>query len=329
MAIALVIGSSHGSIRGSFFRQVVQALHHVALQQGKHLSMWFKATPRSTFFVGNLTATPIWRRLLVSCRPTAVLVALSAILMPSLVHSDSNTPQWQPIEQIAAAAEDFLLGRTGVFAGNTTVRAGTLDARHRLAYCDKPLDGFLRSGTDIKARTIVGVRCSGSKPWKVYVPVDVVVTANVLVARQTLIKGQVLAATDLTVEQRDVSRVRGGYLSEPKQVVGRRLKTQVIAGKTLKPTMIEVDIAIRRGQSVTLTVNSGGFDINMKGTAMMDGAVNQRIRVRNTNSGRIIEGIVRSREHVEVLLSKAGHFSSAGTKVSPTVADTGYSNNDR
>ncbi len=329
MAIALPIGSGHGTIRGNYFRQVVQALRHVALQQEKHLSMWIEETSSDTFFVRKLTATPIWRRLFVTRRATGTLAVLSAMLMSSLAHSDSNTPQWQPTEQITATAEQFLLGRTGVFAGNTTVQAGPLDARHRLAFCDKPLKGFLRSGTDIKARTIVGVRCNGSKPWKVYVPVDVVVTANVLVARQTLVKGQVLAATDLTTEQRDVSRVRGGYLSDLKQVIGRRLKTQVIAGKTLKPRMIAVDIAIRRGQSVTLTVNSGGFDINMKGTAMMDGAVNQRIRVRNTNSGRIIEGIVRSREHVEVLLSKTGHFSSAGSKVSPTVADTGYSNNDR
>lgn len=291
--------------------------------------MSIEATSGDTIFVSKLTATPIRRRLFVTLRATAVVAVLLATLMSPLAHGASNTPEWQPIEQIAAAAEKFLLGRTGVFSGNTTVQAGPLDARHRLAYCDQPLKGFLRSGVEIRARTIVGVRCSGSKPWKVYVPVDVVVTANVLVARQTLIKGQVLTAADLTTERRDVSRVRGGYLSDAKQVIGLRLKTQVIAGKTLKPTMIEADIAIRRGQTVTITVNSGAFDIRMKGTAMMDGAVNQRIRVQNTNSGRIVEGIVRSREHVEVLLSTSRQFLNAEPKVSPKVADIGYSNNDR
>ena len=292
--------------------------------------MSIEATSSDAIFVSKLTATPIWRRLSVTWRTTAAIVAvLAATLVSPLANGASSTPKWQSIEQITTTAEQFLQSRTGVFAGNTTVQAGPLDARHKMAYCDKPLKGFLRSGVEIKARTIVGVRCSGSKPWKMYVPVDVMVTANVLVARQTLIKGQVLTAADLTTEQRDVSRVRGGYLSDAKQVIGRRLKTQVIAGKTLKPTMIEADIAIRRGQSVTITVNSGAFDISMKGTAMMDGAVNQRIRVRNTNSGRIVEGIVRSREHVEVLLSTNRQFLNAGPKVSPKVADIGYSNNDR
>lgn len=281
-------------------------------------------------FVGKLTATPIRRRFFVGRWPGVLVSALLAglsLFIPAL--ATAAHPQWQPVAQIARAAEAFLETRTGVYAGDTEVRANPPDARHRLPYCDKPLQGFLRSGTEIAARTIVGVRCSGLKPWKVYVPVDVVVTAGVLVARQTLIKGQVLTADDITLEQRDVSRIRGGYLSDPKQVIGQRLKTQLIAGKTLKPGMFAADIAIRRGQSVTLVVNTGGFSITMLGTAMMDGAVNQRIRVQNINSGRVVEGIVRSREQVEVLVSNSTEFFHAEPKVSPKVADTGFSNNDR
>ncbi len=281
-------------------------------------------------YVGKLTATPIRRRFFVSRWPCAVASAMLcglSLLLPAL--TEAAQPQWQPVEQIARAAEAFLESRTGIYAGDTEVRANPPDARHRLPYCGTPLQGFLRSGTEIAARTIVGVRCSGQKPWKVYVPVDVVVTAAVLVARQTLIKGQVLTEDDITLEKRDVSRIRGGYLSDPRQVIGQRLKTQLIAGKTLKPGMFAADIAIKRGQSVTLTVNTGGFSITMLGTALMDGAVDQRIRVQNIKSGRVVEGIVRSREQVEILVSNSTEFFHAEPKVSPKVADTGFSNNDR
>lgn len=275
-------------------------------------------------FVGKLTALRIGRHLFV-----ALLAAVAVLFSPAGAADATDPSRWHPVEQIATAAENFLRDRTRSLAGNTDVRASQLDARHRLALCDRPLQGFLRSGTEIMARTIVGVRCDGSKPWKVYVPVDVVVTADVLVARQTLVKGEILTAKDLATERRDVSRVRGGYLTDPAQVIGLRLKTQVIAGKTLKPAMVQADIAIRRGQSVTLTANANGFAITMAGTALMDGAVNQRIRVQNINSGRVVEGIVRSRELVEVLLSNDSSFFHAGPKVSPQVADTGFSNNDR
>lgn len=305
-------------------------LQILALQKEYDEHMQIDAKQSSPLHVGKLTESPIRRRIRRLRLARLSAIGLLACLLPGLpALADSETLQWQPVEQIAATAEEFLRARTGVFNGDTEVRASPLDARHRLALCNRPLEAFLRNGADIAARTIVGVRCTGEKPWKVYVPVNVVVTAGVLVARQTLLKGQVLTAADLAVEKRDVSRMRGGFMTDPEQVIGQRLKTQLIAGKTLKPGMFEVDIAIRRGQTVTLTVNTGGFTITMLGTALSDGAVDQRIRVKNNHSGRIVEGIVRSREQVEILVQTSSNFFHAEPKVSPMVADTRFSNNDR
>ncbi len=284
-----------------------------------------KRTPE---FVEKLTVAPNVRRQPGAQRRSTPLCLLPLLLTLIAPGSPAQTPDWQPVEEIAAAAEAFLKARTGVFAGNTTVQARNIDPRQRLALCDQALDGFLRSGTEIKARTIVGVRCSGSKPWKVYVPVDVIVTETVLIARKTLNKGHVLTAADIIEEARDVSRLRNGYMSDPANAVGQRLKTQLIAGKIVVPTMFEVEIAVRRGQTVTLTAGSGDFSIAMTGTALMNGAINQRIRVENTHSGRVVEGIVRSREHVEVLTSSNKDFFHAEPKVSGQPADTHLSNND-
>jgi len=239
------------------------------------------------------------------------------------------TQEWQSPDQVASAAESYLQGRIGRSAGRTTAQAQPLDPRHKLPHCDKPLEAFMRRGAKISARTIVGVRCTGSKPWKLYVPVDVVVTETVLVAKRTLPRGQVLTADDFVSEQRDVSRSQSGYITDSKTLAGQRLKTRILAGRVLTPAMLQADIAIRRGQTVTLTVASGGMNIQMSGKALMDGAVSQRIRVENTHSGRVVEGIVRSREHVEVLIAPTNSFFNATSKVSPTVADIRSSNNDR
>ena len=313
------------------FRQCLPGpLQILALHKENDELMLIDDTQSGSPHVGKLTESPIRRRIRVVGRAFASQTGLLAGLLLGIpAPAVAETPQWQPVDQIASTAEDFLRARTGVFNGDTEVRASPLDARHRLAFCNRPLEAFLRNGTDISARTIVGVRCAGEKPWKIYVPVNVVVTAGVLVARQTLTKGQVLTAADLALEKRDVSRMRGGFLTDPQQVIGQRLKTQLIAGKTLKPSMFEVDIAIRRGQTVTLTVNTGGFNITMLGTALSDGAVDQRIRVKNNHSGRIVEGIVRSREQVEILVTTSSSFFHAEPKVSPMVADTRFSNNDR
>jgi len=124
----------------------------------------------------------------------------------------------------------------------------------------------------------------------------------VLVARQALPRGHLLAKSDLVLEERDVSRLAGGFVTNTDSVTGQRLKRQLVSGSVLSPAMLETQVVVKRGQSVTLVVKNDKLNIRMAGTALMDGAIDQRIRVENTVSRRIVEGFVRSPEYVEVLV---------------------------
>ena len=241
----------------------------------------------------------------------------------------AGQPDWHDTADIARAAETFLAERLGATDDRTRVRAATLDARLRLASCDRPLEGFLRPGTKIGAKTIVGVRCDGTRAWKMYVPVDVVVESRVWVAARSLPRGHLLTRDDIVADVRDVSRMTRGYIDDPRQLVGQRLRSSVLAGHVLTPRLLEADRIVRRGQTVTLAVSQGGVDIRMAGRALADGALGQRIRVENLNSGRIVEGVVRSPELVEILVPKGPDSSPEIPKVSAATADTLTSNNDR
>jgi len=251
---------------------------------------------RDIEFVGKLTPAFGARRY-----TGTIAVALIASLMPVVAPADGSAA-WQPVEEIAAAAESYISARIDEDKGTTGVRARMLDSRMRLARCDLPLDAFLRRGTRIGARTTVGVRCTGRRPWTVYVPVEVSVLKRVWVASRPLPRGHVLEAGDLVPDQRDVSGMTGGYIEDQRSLLGQRLKISILAGRALTPSLIKADNVVRRGQTVTLAVDADGLNIRMSGKALADGAINQRIRVENLNSGRIVEGIVRSRETVEVLV---------------------------
>lgn len=236
----------------------------------------------------------------------ALVASLLATLLPA---ADAAAGQaWQDNDDIRAAAESYLRDRVGKRAGRTTVEAGALDPRHRLPLCDQPLRTFMRRGTEIGPRTIVGVSCDAEKSWTLYVPVNVFVTSEVLVAARTLPRGHLLTAGDLSRDERDVSRMHSGYLTDIRELAGQRLKHQVIAGRPITPAMIEADRIVTRGQTVTLVAAGPGINVTMTGKALSDGALNQRIRVENLNSGRTIEGIVRSREQVEILLPGSRDF---------------------
>ena len=214
----------------------------------------------------------------------------------------ADTVEWHPTGDIAAVAETFLTQRLGNSSGDTDVRVGMLDARLKLATCDQPLEAFLRRGTKIGPKTTVGVRCTGSKPWKIYLPVEVIVSRKVWVARHPLPRGHLLTADDLALDVRDVSRMTSSYVADQTSLIGQRLKSSILAGRVVTLQLIVADNVVRRGQTVTLAVSAGGLSIRVTGKALSDGALNQRIRVENLTSGRVVEGIVRSRELVEVLV---------------------------
>ena len=59
---------------------------------------------------------------------------------------------------------------------------------------------------------------------------------------------------------------------------------------------------VTRGQQVTLEVGADTMNIRMAGEALDEAALGQRVRVRNLSSERVVEGVVRSAQVVEVLL---------------------------
>lgn len=71
--------------------------------------------------------------------------------------------------------------------------------------------------------------------------------------------------------------------------------------------MLEAEIArlpplVHRGQAVTLIAHAGNLNVRAPGISMADGGLNERVKVRNSTSSRLLEGVVRSAETVEVLL---------------------------
>ncbi len=267
-------------------------------------------TAKRQKLVGKMTGDRRGRRKIdgrkvLSAVLTTLLLTLLSDATPVFA---AESASWTPTTDIENAAVAFIKEQVGDGTGNTSVSASKLDSRLRLARCNEPLEAFLRPGTEIKDRTAVGVRCNGDKPWKVYVPVDLVVTKNVLTLRQSVSRGHVLTAADLVAVRRDVTRVRRGYFTDPAALIGQKARQSLIAGKIITPSMIEAAALIRRGQTVTLGVANDRLNIRMAGKALSDGALHQRIRVENSSSGRIVEGIVRSRELVEILVAGSDGF---------------------
>jgi flagella basal body P-ring formation protein FlgA len=203
---------------------------------------------------------------------------------------------------IRSAAEAAVRAQAGALASALQLQAAPLDARLRVAPCDRPLRAFVTSSTPVRSETTVGVRCEGSIRWTIYTSVSAQSQAKVLIARRSLPRDCEATASDFKLEERLVPGLANAYVSDPAALAGERLGKPIAAGEPLTLETLAPANLIHRGQQVTLLAHAGGFEVRMGGVALSDGHESERIKVQNQSSQRVVEGIVRSANEVEIPL---------------------------
>lgn len=209
----------------------------------------------------------------------------------------------QSHDSIQSTAETFMAETVVSGQGRIpTVVAGSLDSRLRLKECDEPLQAFQPEGGRLLGNTTVGVRCQGTQPWTLYVPVKVSVYESVAVATRPLSKGMIVKDQDVKLIEKDLADIRAGYYSDLSQVIGKQVSRTVSMDTAITPPMVKSPRQINRGQQVSLVAEVHGLKVQMTGQALTDGASGERIQVRNLSTKKVVEGIVRSATTVQVAL---------------------------
>jgi flagella basal body P-ring formation protein FlgA len=181
------------------------------------------------------------------------------------------------------------------------LQVGPMPPRLQLPRCETPVRAARAPGIQVPLRVLIELRCEGRTPWHLYVPVRVIGTVPVVLAAHALIAGTVLTEKDVTVEQRDVIGLPPGYLDDKAIALGLTAARAIAGGSVLTNQQLLGNQAIQRGQTVTLVADAGGISVRMAGRALSDGLINQRIKVENLSSGKVVEGIARSPQVVEIV----------------------------
>ncbi|MFO1435171.1 MAG: flagellar basal body P-ring formation chaperone FlgA [Gammaproteobacteria bacterium] len=220
-----------------------------------------------------------------------------AAVLAALFSSGTTAEGLQSPESIRQAAQEIAEQSVGneleaTSATTASVNVGQVDPRLHLPACSEALEGFLPSNVPARTNLTVGVRCNGSSPWTVYVPVQVSVMRPVVVLARPVPRGTVLSAEDIRMDSRNVG-TSAGYFDDSASVIGKVLIRSGNAGQVINPTQLTSSTAIKRGQQVTLSAGSGAVAVKMSGTAMADAAVGDRLKVKNNTSARVVEGVVQ------------------------------------
>jgi flagella basal body P-ring formation protein FlgA len=211
-------------------------------------------------------------------------------------------------EQLIDATHGFLEREVNDYLQRSQIQArhvveiNRLDPRLRLAACDSPLATKLESPAQPVGRTTVRVSCEGSSPWSVFVPAQVHLFREVIVARRPLARASIVEQADVTLAERDVSLLTQGYLTAFDQVVGNKLTRSALPDQVLGPTYVSPAEIIRKGDQVVISAKNSTINVRMPGEALSDGALGTQIRVKNQRSGRTIKARVIGPGQVEVTM---------------------------
>ncbi len=215
------------------------------------------------------------------------------LMLPMAIASAQTTEPLQRIQSVAQAAAAAQL------PPSAQVSANGLDPRLRLAECEESPQADPPSIRG--AQATVAVRCA-VPAWTVYVGVRISDPRPVIVLSRSAARGDVLDASMMELQERDVAQMPFGYLDTLRAGLGQQLRRSVPAGTALSPNDVEGERLVHRGDIVTVLGRAGGLEVRTSGKAMNDGAEGDRVRVQNDSSKRIVEGVVSARGVVEIRL---------------------------
>jgi flagella basal body P-ring formation protein FlgA len=120
----------------------------------------------------------------------------------------------------------------------------------------------------------------------------IAVTCRVPVLARRVQGGEILARSDLVMEEIEEMRVQPGVLTNLSDIVGKELNQPQGAGSQLFAHDLGVPRMVKRGEIVTLKIETPYMKITVQGKALQYGVYGESIRVSNTSSKRIVEGVV-------------------------------------
>lgn len=155
-----------------------------------------------------------------------------------------------------------------------------------------------------KVRIDVAVLVRDARYGVVPVHLDVKILETVAVSERRIERGEPITTAQVSLVRRSVDRL-DTFVTPADLATSKRAKYTIQPGQALLRSDIEspaaeVPILVKQQSMVKLVARLGDLQVTAVGEAMQDGRAGQRIRVRNVDSQKIVQGRVVDRSVVEV-----------------------------
>lgn len=119
------------------------------------------------------------------------------------------------------------------------------------------------------------------------------------VAKRNINFMEKVSESDFETQEKDVT-FSPGYVAEIKDMLGRTLSSSVAQGSAVELKALKPEFQVEKGQIVQIQFQGQNFEVSANGIAEQNGAVGDLIKIKNTETQKILSGVVTGKGFVEV-----------------------------
>ena len=213
---------------------------------------------------------------------------------------DSAWAGRQSLASIKLQAEAFVAAYPYESPYPARFQLSSLDPRLHLKPCARDLEIDFTRADKVMGNTALTIRCEQPVNWQIHLPVQVDIYDDVLVNRLPLVRGQLIDANQVKQKKMKVSSLFHGYFSEKVALTGLQAKRNLASNSVLTPANLAPRQLVSSGQQVTIVLNLQGLQVKSTGKALQSASLGQLVKVRNTQSNKIVEGVVTAHGQISV-----------------------------
>jgi flagella basal body P-ring formation protein FlgA len=147
---------------------------------------------------------------------------------------------------------------------------------------------------------LLAVEVEGQEVTRVWVRAAIRIFGEVVVTSRPLAHYEVIVPDAVRLERRDISALSTRAFTQIEEVVGQLAARAIEVNTILTPSMVEQPRVLRRGSEVRLLYETSSLRVETPGQALEGGKVGDRVRVKNSSSGKVLEGQILDARTVRV-----------------------------
>jgi flagellar basal body P-ring formation protein FlgA len=128
----------------------------------------------------------------------------------------------------------------------------------------------------------------GNRAESIRVAGKVSLYQEVVHARRAMKRNDTISADDIQLIRTNIADHPERFLTQPDQVIGKRLLCSVGIDQTIGSHMLDKALTVKRGDIVLIVHQLEGLKLTAKGQAKENGALGDRIRITNVDSNKNI-----------------------------------------